>query len=70
MTQPEPRSGAVGEAVGASLGMIAGLAIGWFFVRAALPHGGVTLVAAAVGSLLLFFVLMIGGSVAGGFVRR
>jgi hypothetical protein len=49
--------------------MLAGLAIGNFAVRAAIPYGDTATYAAATGSVVLFIGMMIGGSVLGNGIR-
>lgn len=67
--EEKPKSGAIAEAALATLGMLSGIGIGFLAIRAAYGYGWIATSFAFAVSVLLFFALMIGGSILGNYIR-
>jgi hypothetical protein len=67
--QPQPKSSAIGEMLGAILGMAIGAKVGFELVRFAIPHGSLATTAAIGTSVVLFMTSMIVGTVLGNYIR-
>ena len=70
---PSPRSAmmvGMGEAIGGSIGMVVGLILGAALNWIAWSHSVWVGILAAVASVVIYIMLMIGGSVLGNSIRR
>ena len=61
--------GGMGEVIGATVGMIVGIALGFWLVPLAWSHSAAVGVLAAIGTVVVFIALMIGGALVGNSIR-
>ena len=66
----EPKSGAIYESIGGTLGMLLGVGLGFRAWRMASPYSTLAGICAVVVAAIIGIVLMIAFSVLGGCIRR